>query len=173
MPSPYQSTTPPIAPGATPQRVWYGIHVHLPSVVRAGLAAGVILLILDFAATLIAGTRTPFGPAYITLYGLAGAETQPGTVDGGLLGAALVLHFTLSVSLTLPLAVLIHPWKNRAIAVAVGFVLGVLLYFINFHVFALAMPVLEAARDAFMIVNYAAFGTAAAWLYTRLVPEGW
>lgn len=145
-------------------RLWMGIHLDGRAVVLAGLGAGLIFMVLELLTAALFRTGTPFGPAYVTLRGFIGAETLPGQHDPALVLAGIFMHFVLSVLVVLPLAVFIHPWK-RYLATAVGFIYGYALYFINFVLFAMAIPLLTTARDVVMLVDYALFGMAAAWLY--------
>lgn len=151
-----------------PAQLWLGLHLNGWAAVRAGLGAGTVFLVLELFTGFVFGTGTPFGPAYVTLHGLAGAENLPHQYDPGLVLAALFVHFLLSVLVTLPLAVFLHPWKKPYLVAAVGFVYGVALYFLNFVVFALALPLLAGARDVFMLADYAVFGVLAAWRYITL-----
>lgn len=151
--------------------LWLGLHADLRAATIAGLTAGAIFLLVDLLATALIPARISFGPAYITLHGMLGAETIPGAANPGLLLAAIFIHFALSVLLAVPVAAIIHPWQDRAAAGAVGLALGVALYFINFHLFAVAMPLLEVGRDPFMIGSYAIFGMVLAWVYVRIVQR--
>jgi uncharacterized membrane protein YagU involved in acid resistance len=149
------------------QGAWLGLHVKVGRAVQAGLLAGSVFLALELLATAFLGERSPFGPAYATLHGLAGAEYLPGSIDPILVAATLVLHFTLSVVLAFPLGTLINSWRDRMTATAVGAVFGITLYFINMHLFGVLMPVLESVRDPLMLINYGIFGALVAWFYSR------
>ena len=92
----------------TAVHLWLGLHLSWKAVFRAGMAAGAIFLLLELITAFIFGSATPFGPAYVTLRGLAGAEEVPGHYNPGLVTAGLFVHFLLSILVTFPLALFIH-----------------------------------------------------------------
>ena len=159
--------TSPTHPKSRP-RLWRGVHLDWRAALPAGLAAGTAFLMLELVTHALFGAGSPFGPAHVTLHGLLGAEGAPHQYDLGPVLVGLLLHFNLSVVVILPLAVFIHPWKKRYLAAAVGFLYGYTLYFINFNLFAVAIPLLAGARDWFMLLDYALFGTMGAWFYVAL-----
>lgn len=160
------SPTPP--PPKPPPHLWLGLHVHPWAAVGAGLIAGTLFLFLEVTTAYIFGTGTPFGPAHVTLHGLIGSEELPQHLNPGLVLAGLFLHVSLSVLLAFPLALLIHPWRRSALVPVIGLLMGVVLYFLNFNLFAFAMPLMATVRDVSMLVHYAIFGLVTAWVYKRL-----
>lgn len=152
-------------PGAD---LWLGVHLNLGAAVLAGLLAGLVFLALELLAGFVFGVGVPFGPAYVTLHGLVGAEGSPEILDPVLVGGAVFLHFLLSVAMTIPLAILIHPWKHVAVATSVGAVLGVLLFYLNEALLASLLPIWNEMRYVLMLVHYTAFGMLAALTYKWL-----
>lgn len=153
---------------ASTPHLWLGLHVHPGAAVAAGFVAGIVFLALEVVTAYLFGTGTPFGPAHVTLHGLIGAEELPQQLNPGLVLAGLFLHVLLSVLLAFPLALLIHPWRRSALVPVLGLLMGVVLYFINFNLFAFAMPLMATVRDVSMVVHYALFGLVTAWTYKRL-----
>lgn len=134
------------------------------AVFGAGLGAGIFFLLLEFVTGLL-GAGTLLGPAHLTLREFLGVPAGPFSVDMVML--AVLLHFVLSLLTTAVLGLVIHRWRTD-LAVPLGLVYGVLLYTMNFVVFAGWLPGLEAGRGIIMTVDYALYGAAAAWLYKRL-----
>lgn len=138
------------------------------AVTLAGLGAGALFLCLEVVTAYFFGTGTPFGPAHVTLHGLIGSQDVPQHLNPGLVLAGVFLHFSLSILLAFPLALMIHPWKTSTLVPVLGLLLGVVLYFLNFNLFSFAMPLLATVRDLSMLVHYMIFGLTTAWLYKRL-----
>jgi hypothetical protein len=149
-------------------RLWLGMRLCCGAAVAAGLIAGTVFLALEIATAYAFGAGTPFGPAHVTLHGLVGGEGLPEQLDPGLVAAGIFLHYVLSVFVTIPLAVLLHPWRNMPLVVAVSGVFGCLLYAINFNLFTPVLPMLSEARDVFMLVDYTVFGMVSAWSYKAI-----
>ena len=148
--------------------LWLGQHLNGRAVFRAGLGAGAFFLLLELLTAFVFNVGTPLGPAYVTLQGIVGAESG-GAYNPGLVLAGLFVHFSLSVFVLIPLAMVIHPWKQQYLVAAAGIVYGGTLYAINFLLFSLLVPFLATQGGAVMLINYALFGMVAAWRYVSLV----
>jgi membrane-bound ClpP family serine protease len=133
------------------------------AVLEAGLIAGVVFLMLEFI-TGIVGAATSLGPATFTLQTALNVGAEP--PSAGLVTAAMFLHFTLSLLTTLVLGFIIHRWA-RHYAIVAGLLYGAFLYSGNVVLFIVIEPELGLVNDTLMLVNYAIYGTAAAWLYKR------
>lgn len=142
-------------------------RVSMRAVVEAGIGAGVIFLLFELL-TAAFGAGTPLGPASLTLREVLRVEAGPMT--SGLAIAVLLVHFALSFLTTFALALFIHRWVVHLSLIA-GIVYGLLLYAINFILFALVLPGLAAGGDVVMMIGYVLYGGAAAWLYTIRQPE--
>ncbi len=136
--------------------------VNLLVSVFAGLAAGTVFLALEYAASLVAGAGTPFGPAGPTLdafMGLASnAPTSPVTL--------LISHFGLALLSILPLALVVRHVSLR-MATLVGALYGGLLFGLYSVFTTILMPGL-VETDLALVVNYALFGATGAYLTKRL-----
>ena len=129
--------------------------------VEAGIAAGALFLLLEYLTTFL-GATSPLGPANITFRQIINlSPTEPAQ---GYTAVVIVLHFGLALATTLVLATFIRRIRTYW-AVTFGIVYGLLLYGINFFVFAIALPAITAASDGFMLANYMIYGGAAAWIY--------
>ena len=151
-----------------PHRFWRGFEVNWGAALLAGLIAGTAFLALELLASWWLGADTPVGPAHVTLHGFIGAEQSPAYPNVGLIAAAVVLHYILSMLLAIPLAALVHPWRQAHLVVAVAAVFGCILYFINVQMLDPLAPLLGAPRDLFMLVNYTLFGITTAWSYKEV-----
>jgi hypothetical protein len=129
---------------------------------EAGVLAGVLFLLLEYLSTVLLGAGSPLGPASLTLRSIlnlgSSAPTEPYVIT------VLFIHFGLSLLTTFALGYLIHR-VVRYWAVTLGVVYGLLLYAINFFVFAFWLPDITAVTDLFMVVNYMIYGGTAAGLY--------
>jgi len=142
-------------------------RVNLRAAVEAGLGAGIIFLLLELLTAAL-GAGTPLGPASLTLREVLRVEAGPMT--SGLALAVVFVHFALALITTFALAFFIHRWILR-LSIVAGIVYGLLLYALNFILFALVLPGLAAEGDVFMMIGYALYGGAAAWLYAVRRPE--
>ena len=148
--------------------LWRGIHLRWVDAVGAGLLAGAIFLLLEMITAVVFGAGTPFGPAQVTLHGLTGGDGLPERLNVGLVLSGLLLHFVLAVVVTVPLAILIHPWRDILLCAVVGLTMGAALFFLNEALLARMLPIWTEARYGFMIVDYAIFGMTGAIAYKRL-----
>lgn len=149
--------------------LWLGLQLDGGALLRAGLEAGVVFLLLEWLTSILFKVGTPFGPAYVTVQGIVGAEIGA-PHNPGLVFAGLFMHFLLSILVLFPLTVVVHPWKKRYLIAAAGIVYGGVLYAINFLLFFLLVP-LETSGDSALLINYTLFGMAAAWRYCTLVQR--
>lgn len=133
----------------------------------AGLGAGAFFFLLEIVTGLL-GAGTLLGPAHLTLRAFLGAPAGPPSAD--MVALTVLLHAVLSLLTTAVLGLAIHRWRTE-LAVPLGLVYGVLLYTINFVVFAAWLPGLEGGRGIIMSLDYALYGMAAAWLYKRFQPD--
>lgn len=143
-----------------------------PFSLRAGLEAsllgGALFLLLEYLSSVLLGAGSPMGPAKITLRSIL--NLQPGAATEPHVLTVLIVHFGLSIGTTFVLGYLIHH-VMRHWAVTLGVVYGLLLYAINFFVFAFWLPDITAATDFFMVANYMIYGGSIAWLYQWRVPH--
>ena len=137
-------------------------HFALKASLEAGILAGALFLLLESLSTVLLGAGSPMGPAKLTLRSIL--NLGPGTSTEPYVPTVLVVHFGLSLLTTAALGYLIHR-VVRYWAVTLGVVYGLLLYAINFFVFAFWLPDITAATDLFMFINYMIYGGAAAWIY--------
>jgi hypothetical protein len=136
-------------------------RIDLRAVIEAGLGAGVLFLLLEFITGTL-GAATSLGPATFTLQTALNVGSEP--PSAGLISAAMLLHFMLSLLTTLVLGIIIHRMV-RPYALVAGLLYGAFLYSGNVVLFIVIQPELGLVNDTLMLVNYALYGAFAAWLY--------
>lgn len=92
---------------------------------------------------------------------------EPPTFNFGIVMARMMAHFMLSIIYTIILGFFIQQ-KGIGISVALGMMLGLLLYFINFYGFTALFPWFAMARNWISIVAHLIFGMTAAFAYKKL-----
>lgn len=133
----------------------------LSSALVAGLAAGVLFLLMEVAASTM-GAGTPMGPARATIKDLFGAAPGQFTTTG-LLGT-LGVHFGLSLLTAGFIGRLVHRFRTY-IAVILGGAVGGFLYTANVVLVWAGAPNVTIGGELAMIVNYVVFGAVAAGAY--------
>jgi len=135
----------------------------------AGLLAGLIFLLLNLFLS-------PVGNAWAMIRLFASillGDTilaPPATFDLLALGAALLVHFGLSILYTLLIAYVVHRGGLLAGLIG-GALLGLALYSINFYTLTLFYPWFFAMRSGIFIVTHALFGALAGGIYEALEVE--
>ena len=140
-----------------------GIPFGMRAMVEAGLAAGVVFLLLEVVASQF-GAATPVGPARATIKSLLDVPTGQATSAG--LAGTLTVHFGLALSTTFVLGVLVRRWKTY-VATVFGLAYGGVLYTANVVLFAFTAPGPTIGSGLAIIVNYMLFGMVAAWVYKQ------
>lgn len=143
-----------------------GSRISFQSVLEAGLAAGVLFLLLEFITGAF-GAATALGPATFTLQTALNVGDVPPSAT--LVSAAMLLHFLLSLATTFVLGIIVHRMA-RQYAVVAGVLYGAFLYAGNVVLFVVIQPELGLVNDTLMLVNYALYGAFAAWLYKQRQP---
>jgi uncharacterized membrane protein YagU involved in acid resistance len=96
-----------------------------------------------------------------------GVLPPPATFDLGIIMAAVVVHFILSILFAIILAFSITRVGLGA-SLAVGAAFGLLLYLVNFYGFTSIFPWFAMARNWVSVFAHIVFGFIAAWSYKRL-----
>lgn len=95
----------------------------------------------------------------------------PATFDGGIFGAAMAVHLLLSLLYGFVTAAWVRE-RPPSQALAVGLLIGLGIYMLNFYVFIPAYPWFYAVRDLVTILAHLVFGGAAALFYVWMT-QGW
>ncbi|KWR77507.1 hypothetical protein [Cupriavidus sp. IDO] len=137
----------------------------------AGFSAGVVFLVIEMVALWMMG-ENPLGPPRMIAAIVMGPDvlSQAGTGAGVML-AALIIHFVLSIVFGLILAVIMAPFSfdsSVGMASLAGAVFGVAVYLINFYGMTRVFPWFAEARGGVSFLAHVVFGLVAADAYLKL-----
>ena len=140
--------------------------------ILSGLIAGLVFLILEMVMVPLFLGVGPWAP--VRMIGAIvlgqGVLPPPATFDITVFVTAALVHFVLAVIYAVILALIIHR-LNMGIAVVVGLLFGLGLYFINFYVFTAQFPWFADARNWVSIFAHLVFGVVSAWTYKTLAQR--
>ncbi len=141
-------------------------RVDLGAAVRAGLLAGLLFLILEMILVPVVGEGSPWGPPRMIGAILLGKGVLPPPADFAAVPflAAIAVHFSLSVIYAIVLAALIKGF-DTGVAILIGLVFGLALYFVNFYVLTAAFPWFAMARNPITVFTHLVFGACGGWAY--------
>ena len=138
----------------------------------SGIIAGFVMLFLEMIMNPVFLGNSMWGPSRMMGAILLGNEVvpPPGTFDLGVLIAALVVHFPLSVVFAIIIGVLVRK-VNITIALLIGAAGGIIIYFINFYGFTALFPWFANARNWVQIVIHILFGITVVWPFKSIFKE--
>lgn len=130
--------------------------------VLAGLIAGLVFLVAEIGLVSLMG-NSPWGPPRMMAAIVMGQDVlpPPATFDLGIVAAAMLVHFVLSVVLAILFAAVARNW-TMPVALAAGAVFGLGVYAVNFYGFTAIFPWFAMARNAVTIISHLIFGLALA-----------
>ena len=131
----------------------------------AGLLGGLTFVALEMAFSGLSGGGPLDAPKTIASIFFGG--TLPVQSNGFLLALALGIHFSLSLVYARALALYLT-FRRGGSAPLVGAAFGVLLYLVNAHGVALAVPRAGALQTWPWLLSHVGFGLAAATAYKKL-----
>ncbi|CAG9180791.1 hypothetical protein [Cupriavidus pinatubonensis] len=137
----------------------------------AGLAAGVIFLVLEVAVTVIQGGSL-WAPVRMTAAIVMGHNVLTNEVgfEAGVMLAGLVVHFALSAILGLILAAIMASFSfdsSFGVATLAGVIFGLVVYWFDFYGMTRVFPWFADARSAASLGTHLVFGLVAADTYWR------
>jgi uncharacterized membrane protein YagU involved in acid resistance len=143
--------------------------INWKAAIIAGIVAGAIFMILEMILVPLVGGGSPWGPPRMIAAIGMGKEVLPPPGDFALMPVmvAMVIHFILSIIFAVILAFIIQRF-SLGLAILIGAIFGLLLYFINFYGFTAVFPWFAMARNAVSIFSHIVFGAAAAWIYKAM-----
>jgi len=141
--------------------------------VWAGVIAGLGFMMLEMILVPMFMGGSPWGPPRMIAAIALGREVlpPPDTFTPGILAAAMVVHFALSIVYALILAVLIAG-ASRGTVIWVGAAFGLVLYLVNFYLFTAIFPWFAMARNWISVFSHIMFGLIAGWAYAALRRPG-
>lgn len=152
------------------QQMWTRI-VDPKAAVISGVLAGLVFVALMMTLLPLAVGGTPWGPPRMIAAIVMGREVLPppgmaATFSLGVFLVAVIVHLVLSVIYAFIGGLAFHRLRMGE-AVAVGGLLGLALYAINFHGFTALFEWFLEARGGVAILAHAIFGMVAGWAYKR------
>jgi hypothetical protein len=147
-------------------------RIDRSAAVWAGVISGVAFMILEMVLVAVFLGMSPWAPPRMIAAIVMGKSVlpmpgQPATFSAGVMMAAIVVHFTLSIFYAIVLAWIIRRQRGGRAALT-GAAFGLALYLINFYGFTAIFPWFAMARDWVSILSHILFGVVAAWAYVRL-----
>lgn len=137
----------------------------------AGLAAGVVFMMLEMLLVMLIEGKSPWAPPRMIAAMVMGKGVlpPPATFDGVIMAVAMMTHLVLSVLLAFVLGWLISGWRlGMAGAIIAGTLFGLAVYFIDFYLFTAIWPWFAMARGPISIFAHAAFGFVLGWVYRAM-----
>lgn len=138
----------------------------------AGLAAGALLMVLDLLWPLVLGNGDPWATSHKVAALLLGQQALHSSgFELGIVATALLIHYTLGAFSGLVVGAAIAGLRceaSIAMTQVIGYVFGVVVYFVNFYVLAALFPWFQAMRGEATFLGQLAFGVCVASVYRQL-----
>ena len=143
--------------------------------VYAGLIAGAVFMMLEMGMVWLFMGESPWAPPRMIAAMVLGEGVlpmppeKPATFDLGVMMAAMMIHFVLSIIYGLIGAAIVAHRMGYGTAIALGALAGLAIYLINFYPVASALfPWFAMARNWISIFAHIAFGAVVGWAYVGL-----
>lgn len=136
----------------------------------AGVIAGVVFMIAEMMMVMFIQGESPWGPPRMMAAMVLGKGVlpPPATFDLTVLMVAMMVHIPLSIVYGLAIAWLVHRFEMGT-ALAIGAVIGLAIYLVNFYPIAsAAFPWFAMARNWMSAAAHMLFGIVAAGSYVAL-----
>jgi len=140
--------------------------------IKAGVIAGAVFMMLEMIMVPVFMGDSPWAPPRMIAAIILGKSVlpmpdQPVTFDFGVMLAAMVLHFMLSI-----IYAIIIGWLCRKLSmgtsILIGAVFGLAIYIINFYGFTALFPWFAMARNWISIFSHIMFGIIAALAFKKM-----
>lgn len=143
--------------------------VDWKAAVWVGVIAGAVFMMAGMEMVALIEGLSPWAPPrMIAAMVLGEGVLMPPTFDAGILAAAMLVHFVLSIVYAVILALLLRR-ANTPTAVLLGAAFGLAIYWVNFNRIASALfPWFAMARGWISIVTHVMFGVVAGLAYVRM-----
>lgn len=143
--------------------------INWKAAIIAGIIAGAIFMALEMILVPLIGGGSPWGPPRMIGAIALGKDVLPPPADFALMPvmAAMIVHFILSIVFAVILALVVSR-LGLGIAILIGAVFGLVLYFVNFYGFTAIFPWFAMARNGISIFSHIVFGALAAWIYKTM-----
>src|SRR5215831_11105631 len=147
-------------------------QIHWGAAIWASVIAGLVFAVLEIAMVPMIQGKSPWAPLHmIGAIALGpGAMASPDTFDLGIVATAVVVHMVLAIIYGIILAYIVTR-ATTGMAVLIGAVYGLALYFINFYGFSKWFPWFAEARDSISIFTHIVQSGLMAYLYKLYSAE--
>lgn len=152
---------------ATDERAREG--VFWKDAVLAGLIGGAVFMMAEMLLVMLIG-QSPWGPPRMMAAMVMGRDVLPPPADfsGSAVLMAMMIHFPLSALFGLLIGAIVKS-MTMAKAVAIGAVIGVAMYVVNFYIVtSFAFEWFANARNWVTFITHVMFGAVIAWAYIAL-----
>ena len=144
----------------------------LKTAIKAGLIAGAVFMMLEMIMVPVFMGGSPWAPPRMIAAIIFGKSVlpmpdQPVTFDFGVIMAAMVLHFMLSIVYAIIIGWLCRKLSMGA-SILIGAVFGLAIYVINFYGFTALFPWFAMARNWVSIFAHIMFGIIAALSFKKM-----
>jgi hypothetical protein len=136
----------------------------------ASVIAGLVFAVLEVVMVPLFQGKSPWAPLHMIGAIALGpdAMASPDTFDLGVIATAVVVHMVLAIVYGVILAYIVMR-MDVGLAVVVGGLYGLALYFINFYGFTVWFPWFADARDWISIFTHIVQSGLVAYLYKRFI----
>lgn len=140
------------------------------SAVWAGVIAAVVMLMLELIMNPLFLGSPIWGPPRMMAAILLGKGVlpPPASFSVEMLLGAMAVHGALSIIFAIILSFIIKK-LSLTVAVLIGAIFGLALYFINFYGFTSIFPWFANARNWVQIVIHILFGIVSAWAFKSII----
>ena len=136
----------------------------------SGLLAAIVFLMAEMIMLAMSG-QSPFGPPRMMAAMVLGKDVlpPPATFDIVIMMVAMIVHVMLSFGFAVVFG-LIYGRLTRSLGMAmlVGGVFGLAMYFLNFYVMTSVFPWFEMGRGAINIIGHILFGLVLGGAFHKL-----
>lgn len=136
----------------------------------AGLIAGLVFMMAEMLMVMIVQGQSPWGPPRMMAAMALGQQVlpPPADFDVKIMMVAMMIHIPLAIVYGLAIGWIVHRFET-GIALAVGGVIGLVIYLVNFYPIAAAVfPWFAMARGWVSAMAHILFGLVAAGAYVAL-----
>jgi hypothetical protein len=143
--------------------------LNVKAAVWAGIIAGLIFLVLEMVMVPLFLDGAAWGPPRMIGAIILGKDVlpPPASFDLGVVMVAIVLHLILSIIYAIIIGYIVKSMSFGK-AIAVGAVIGLVIYFVNFYLMTALFPWFAMARNWVSAFSHVSFGVGAAWAYKQL-----
>jgi uncharacterized membrane protein YagU involved in acid resistance len=141
-------------------------RIDTKAVLWAGVIAGFVFMMLEMLMVAMFLGQSAWGPPRMIAAMVMGRDVlpPPATFDFGILMVAMMIHFILSIILAFVFA-FIARGRSIGMAILIGAIFGLVIYFVNFYGMTAIFPWFAEARNWVSMFSHVMFGVVLGWVY--------